>query len=253
MFSNLPQMTMSFRRSNISFPVQTTRASCRQGATTSFLRPLIILITVDDRLWLPAPRAQRSARSSGGRRTVEHDTARAAESDPSSPSDALARNALAHRHWNTYAGTPRRARTAPTALSSDVPAPDADDLDFELHGENVSDDASKVSKMCVCCDGRHTVGGHHHHLHHHHLPVKTPRLTKERSLVAGASIIAIWTLSPRTCTPLRRLRGHSDHGRSAQSHEAGTGGGLFSWGPREDGKSRFGSRRSTKTSVPALE
>jgi hypothetical protein len=35
---------------------------------------------------------------------------------------------------------------------------------------------------------------------------------------------------------------------SSQSHE---GGGLFSWGRGEDGKLRFGSRRSTKTSIPA--
>jgi hypothetical protein len=37
---------------------------------------------------------------------------------------------------------------------------------------------------------------------------------------------------------------------STRSHE---GGGIFSWGRGEDGKLRFGSRRSAKSSLPVPE
>jgi hypothetical protein len=45
---------------------------------------------------------------------------------------------------------------------------------------------------------------------------------------------------------------------STQSHDraapGGAGnGGLFSWGRGDDGKLRFGSKRSTKSSVPVLD
>ena len=75
---------------------------------------------------------------------------------------------------------------------------------------------------------RHTVGhsGHHHHrppMHAHngdHLDVNSP----------ARPISPAWSLRSRT--------------GSTQSHDTG---GLFSWGRGEDGKFRFGSRRSART------
>jgi len=43
---------------------------------------------------------------------------------------------------------------------------DEDDLDFELHGETMSDGGFEgLENVRACCDGRHTVGAHHHHNH----------------------------------------------------------------------------------------
>lgn len=103
---------------------------------------------------------------------------------------------------------------------------DEDDLEFELHAGSQSDDGFEgLENVRACCDGRHTVGhsGHHHHHHHngdHLLEVNAP----------ARPVSPAWSLRSRT--------------GSAHSHEAGS---LFSWGRGEDGKLRFGSRRSTKT------
>ncbi|KAG1747402.1 coiled-coil protein [Suillus lakei] len=103
---------------------------------------------------------------------------------------------------------------------------DDDDLEFELHGQSQSDDGFEgLENVRACCDGRHTVGhsGHHHHHHPHNgdhlLEVNAPR-----------PVSPAWSLRSRT--------------GSAHSHDTG---GLFSWGRGDDGKLRFGSRRSTKT------
>lgn len=102
---------------------------------------------------------------------------------------------------------------------------DDDDLEFELHGQSQSDDGFEgLENVRACCDGRHTVGhsGHHHHHSHNgdHLEVNAP----------ARPVSPAWSLRSRT--------------GSAHSHDAG---GLFSWGRGDDGKLRFGSRRSTKT------
>lgn len=102
---------------------------------------------------------------------------------------------------------------------------DEDDLEFELHGQSQSDDGFEgLENVRACCDGRHTVGhsGHHHHTHNgdHLLEVGAP----------ARPVSPAWSLRSRT--------------GSTHSHDAG---GLFSWGRGDDGKLRFGSRRSTKT------
>ena len=103
------------------------------------------------------------------------------------------------------------------------------ELDFELHGESKSDERYEgLENVRACCDGRHTVGhsGHHHHrppMHAHngdHLDVNSP----------ARPVSPAWSLRSRT--------------GSTQSHDTG---GLFSWGRGEDGKLRFGSRRSART------
>ena len=103
---------------------------------------------------------------------------------------------------------------------------DDEDLEFELHGGSQSDDGYEgLENVRACCDGLHTVGPsghqhqHHTHPHHEHLDVNPARPASPA-----------WSLRSRT--------------GSAHSHETG---GLFSWGRRDDGKLRFGSRRSAKT------
>ncbi|KAF7975378.1 hypothetical protein HWV62_9715 [Athelia sp. TMB] len=103
------------------------------------------------------------------------------------------------------------------------------DLDFELNGGGMSDDGFEgLENVRACCDGRHTVGHHHHHLHNHdhpqngdsHLDVRQPD-------------------PPRPASPAWSFRSRSG---STHSHE---GNSLFG------GKLRFGSRRSTKTTLSA--
>jgi hypothetical protein len=105
---------------------------------------------------------------------------------------------------------------------------DDDDLEFELHGQSQSDDGFEgLENVRACCDGRHTVGhsGHHHHHHHPHNGDHLLEVSAPTRPVSPA-----WSLRSRT--------------GSAHSHDTG---GLFSWGRGDDGKLRFGSRRSTKT------
>lgn len=114
---------------------------------------------------------------------------------------------------------------------------DEDDLDFELHGDSRSDDGFEgLENVRACCDGRHTVGhsGHHHHHHHHHdhLSTEPPQNDQPLEHVRPVSPSA-WSFRSRT--------------GSNNSHDGGTTGSMFSWGRRDDGKLRFGSRRSTKT------
>lgn len=105
-------------------------------------------------------------------------------------------------------------------------AQDEEELEFELHGESQSDDGFEgLENVRACCDGRHTVGQHHHHHHpahphHEHLEVNGPARPASPA----------WSLRSRT--------------GSAHSHETS---GLFSWGRGDDGKLRFGSRRSART------
>jgi hypothetical protein len=127
----------------------------------------------------------------------------------------------------------------------DVPVQDADELDFELHDESVSEEAFEgLENVRACCDGRHTVGhaGKHHH-HHHHPTVGT--ISSRRS-------VDHHHLDPN---PLEQARPSSPawsfRSRTGSARSHGEGGGLFSWGRGDDGKLRFGSKRSTKTSVPA--
>ncbi|KAJ4490125.1 hypothetical protein J3R30DRAFT_3728922 [Lentinula aciculospora] len=130
---------------------------------------------------------------------------------------------------------------SPSKSFVDVPAPeDEDDLDFELHGDSFSDDGFEgLENVRACCDGRHTVGhsGKHHHHHHHHHESGSQNGDHNHTGNSGPArpvSPSAWSFRSRT--------------GSANSHEGG-GTSLFSWarGRTEDGKSKFGSRRSTKT------
>ncbi|KAH7913300.1 hypothetical protein BJ138DRAFT_1124484 [Hygrophoropsis aurantiaca] len=117
---------------------------------------------------------------------------------------------------------------------------DEDDLEFELHGDSMLDDAFEgLENVRACCDGRHTVGhsGHHHHHHNHnHNHNHAPQLNNIDHLDVHQLENA------RPASPAWSLRSRAG---SAKSHEGG--GGLFSWGRDDEGKLRFGSRRSMKT------
>ncbi|PFH50595.1 hypothetical protein AMATHDRAFT_75493 [Amanita thiersii Skay4041] len=124
-----------------------------------------------------------------------------------------------------------------------------EELDFELHGDSMSDEGFEgLENVRACCDGRHTVGHsgkhHHHHHHHHHQqqhqhqhlhPQQPPTLIDRRRSRDQQHLDAHHDVV-RPASPSAwsfRSRAGSTH-----SHE---GGGLFSL--------RFGSRRSAKTSV----
>jgi hypothetical protein len=128
---------------------------------------------------------------------------------------------------------------SPSKSFVDVSNHHGDDLDFELHDHSLSDDGFEgLENVRACCDGRHTVGHsgkphlphHHQHSHNgdHHLG---PGSHNDPPPARPASPSA-WSFRSRT--------------GSAQSHDGG-GGGIFSWGRGDDGKLRFGSRRSAKT------
>jgi len=127
---------------------------------------------------------------------------------------------------------------SPSKSFVDVPHHDEEDLDFELHGDAMSDDGYEgLENVRACCDGRHTVGhsGKVHHHHHHHSDHQ--HNGDHRHLEPGIQeplrpVSPAWSFRSRT--------------GSAHSHDGG-GTGIFSWGRGEDGKLRFGSRRSTKT------
>lgn len=133
----------------------------------------------------------------------------------------------------------------------DIPTQDFDELDFELHNETMSEEAYEgLENVRACCDGRHTVGhsaGKHPHHHHQHAsnggstaPGMSRRSVENHLLDPHVAELA------RPSSPAWSLRS-----RTGSSRGEGGGGGLFSWGRGEDGKLRFGSRRSTKSSVPA--
>lgn len=127
---------------------------------------------------------------------------------------------------------------SPTKSFVDIRGHDEEDLDFELHGETLSDDGFEgLENVRACCDGRHTVGhsGKDHHHHHHNHPVEHQHNDDHNRLdvnplEAGRPVSPAWSFRSRT--------------GSANSHD---GNGIFSWGRGDDGKLRFGSRRSTKT------
>ncbi|KAI6043981.1 hypothetical protein EDC04DRAFT_2562205 [Pisolithus marmoratus] len=107
------------------------------------------------------------------------------------------------------------------------------DLDFELHADTKSDEGFEgLENVRACCDGRHTVG--HTHPHHHH-PAHLHNGEHLEVNAPARPVSPAWSLRSRT--------------GSSHSHETG---GFFSWGRGDDGKLRFGSRRSTKTVPNAM-
>ncbi|KAI0066900.1 hypothetical protein BV25DRAFT_1820014 [Artomyces pyxidatus] len=126
---------------------------------------------------------------------------------------------------------------SPTKSFEHVPGGgDEEDLDFELHDDSMSENGFEgLENVRACCDGRHLVGEHpHHHHHHDHQPQKQrePSQTRDKQLLDARAA----DHPPRPSSPAWSFRSRAG---SATSHD----GGLFS------GKLRFGSRRSTKTSV----
>lgn len=112
-----------------------------------------------------------------------------------------------------------------------------DNLEFELHADNLSDDGYEgLENVRACCDGRHTVGHsgkHYHHDHHNDHLHNGDRHLDVHSSQQERPVSPAWSFRSRTA--------------SGNSHEGGTGTGKFSFGRGDDGKLRFGSRRSTKT------
>ncbi|PPR01243.1 hypothetical protein CVT24_006007 [Panaeolus cyanescens] len=173
--------------------------------------------------------------------------------------------ALEYLRWNGP-----ESPYSPDRSFVDVPARDPDDLDFELHDESMSDEGFEgLENVRACCDGRHTVGhsGKHHHHHHHH-DQGTLRSHHQGTLSSSQNHGTLSSHNQGTLTNRRSADNqHLDPNMfeqvrpsspawsfrsgkgSSQSHSEG--GGIFSWGRGEDGKLRFGSRRSTKTSIPA--
>jgi len=156
--------------------------------------------------------------------------------------------ALEYLRWNGP-----ESPYSPDRSFVDVPAQDPEDLDFELHDETMSDDGFEgLENVRACCDGRHTVGhagGKHHHHHHNHPQSNQGTMSSRRS-TDNQHLEPHPQEHVRPASPAWSFRSRTG---SVQSHGegGGSGGGLFSWGRGEDGKLRFGSRRSAKTSVPA--
>lgn len=131
---------------------------------------------------------------------------------------------------------------SPTKSFEHVPGGDDEELDFELHDETLSDDGFEgLENVRACCDGRHTVGRsgkiEHHHHHHHHpsqsqqqppQPPSAPLRSRENHLDPNPHEIT------RPLSPAWSFRSRSG------STASNDGAGFFS---------RFGSRRSAKTST----
>lgn len=101
-----------------------------------------------------------------------------------------------------------------------------EELSFELHDGNMSDDGYEgMENVRVCCDGRHTVGGHHHDHDPHQQHQQQPSLTRQPHLDVNPRELS------RPISPAWSFRSRADS-KDSQS--------LFS---------RFGSRRSAKTPV----
>ncbi|PPQ80542.1 hypothetical protein CVT25_001575 [Psilocybe cyanescens] len=162
--------------------------------------------------------------------------------------------ALEYLRWNAP-----ESPYSPDRSFVDVPAQDPDELDFELHDETLSDEGYEgLENVRACCDGRHTVGAsgkiHHHHHHHNHQLQNQGTITSRKSTDnQHLDVNPHLQDQARPSSPAWSFRSRTG---STQSHEAGGGGGggsIFGWGRRDDGKIRFGSRRSTKSSVPVQD
>ncbi|PPQ81667.1 hypothetical protein CVT26_013990 [Gymnopilus dilepis] len=213
----------------------------------------------DRRPPLLSPQSQRSTRS-----------AVAGEPWNTTPRGQRSRSQLSvHGSVGKRSGTPAQeylrwnapeSPFSPDRSFVDVHPHDPDELDFELHDDTLSDEGFEgLENVRACCDGRHTVGhsGKHHHHHHHdqhqqHVQQRQQQgtLTSRRSVDnQHLDVNPHLQEQARPASPAWSFRSRTG---STQSHEGG-GGGIFSWGRGEDGKLRFGSRRSTKTSVPVQD
>lgn len=201
--------------------------------------------TTDDDRIVTSPQSQRSARTAlkgeTWNTTPRGTRSRSQLSVGGSVSKRSGTPALEYLRW-----TSPESPYSPDKSFVDVPVQDPDELDFELHDESMSVEAFEgLENVRACCDGRHTVGHagmHHHHHHHHHPTISSRRSVDHHHLDPNP---------PEQMRPSSPAWSFRSRTGSAQSH--GEGGGLFSWGRGEDGKLRFGSRRSTKASVPTRD
>jgi hypothetical protein len=175
--------------------------------------------------WSTTPRGQRSRSQVSVSRSV---------------SKRSGTPALEYLRWRNGPESPY----SPEKSFVNVPDHDPEDLDFELHRDLHFDEGFEgLENVRACCDGRHTVGHSEHH-HHHHGTVNSRRSTDNQHLDPNHHH---HHENPRPSSPAWSFRSRTG---STQSHE---GGGIFSWGRGEDGKLRFGSRRSAKSSLPVPE
>ncbi|KAF8815724.1 hypothetical protein BYT27DRAFT_7079180 [Phlegmacium glaucopus] len=182
--------------------------------------------------WTATPRGQRSR--------SQISMSRSASKRSGTP-------ALEYLRWNHGPESPY----SPEKSFVNVPVHDSEDLDFELHADSRFDEGFEgLENVRACCDGRHTVGhsGKIHHHHHHHHPHQQGTLNSRRSS-DNQHLDPNLNENPRPSSPAWSFRSRTG---SSQSHE-GSGGGIFSWGRGEDGKLRFGSRRSAKSSLPVQD
>jgi len=183
--------------------------------------------------WITTPRGQRS---------------RSQISINRSASKRSGTPALEYLRWNNGPESPY----SPDKSFVNVPLQDSEDLDFELHSDPQFDEGFEgLENVRACCDGRHTVGhsGKIHHHHHHHHPHQQGTLNSRRS-ADNQHLDPNLHENPRPSSPAWSFRSRTG---SSQSHEGSGGGGIFSWGRGEDGKLRFGSRRSAKSSLPVQD
>jgi hypothetical protein len=176
--------------------------------------------------WTTTPRGQRS---------------RSQVSIGRSASKRSGTPALEYLRWRNGPESPY----SPDKSFVNVPDHNPEDLDFELHRDSHFDEGFEgLENVRACCDGRHTVG----HSEHQHGTLSSQRSADNQHLDPNHHHHHHHHENPRPSSPAWSFRSRTG---SSQSHEGG--GGLFSWGRGEDGKLRFGSRRSAKSSLPVPE
>lgn len=190
--------------------------------------------TPNNRNYYGSPQSQRSARS--GRTAMSTDSWNITPRGQRSHSQLSSRGSLGKRSGTPAAEYLRWAGPdgahSPTKDFEHIPGNDDEDLDFELHEDRLSDEGFEgLENVRACCDGRHTVGrsgGHDHHHHHHHdHPQQVPPAANRRDHLDAHPRDTV-----RPASPAWSFRSRAG---SYTSHD---GAGFFS---------RFGSKRSTKT------
>lgn len=176
----------------------------------------------------PSPQSQRSVRSANQNQswttTPRGQKSRSQLSVVGSVGKRSGTPAAEYMRWNG----PESPYSPSKSFEHVGAAPDADDLDFELHGEGMSDDGFEgLENVRACCDGRHTVGGHHHHHFHPQDPTQNGDHQHHLDVHPSENV--------RPASPAWSFRSR------AGSTASQDGNGIFG------GKLRFGSRRSTKT------
>ncbi|KAF9528362.1 hypothetical protein CPB83DRAFT_791687 [Crepidotus variabilis] len=212
--------------------------------------------TDDERQLVTSPLSQRSTRTAlrgeTWNTTPRGQRSRSQLSVGGSVGKRSGTPALEYLRWNGP-----ESPYSPDRSFVDVPGHDADELDFELHDESMSDEGYEgLENVRACCDGRHTVGhsGKHHHHHHHHNHQPQGNMGTVNSNMG--------TINSRRSTENHHLEPHTEPARPASpawsfrsragsTRSGNEGGGLFSWGRDEGGKLRFGSKRSAKSSIQA--